>query len=96
MYRPNQNDTVSVNLEDIDKITKVMVNPNATAKEKKKDSTMTTGRYNNKNVLNERSGGQVGDSKKGSVPFQKFPRRKSTYWSRTVARRMFSSQERKS
>jgi len=48
MYRPNQNDTVSVNLEDIDKITKVMVNPNATAKEKKKDSTMTTGRYNNK------------------------------------------------
>jgi len=48
IYRPNQNDTMSVNMEDIDKISKIMVQTFSEKKREKKDTTIRIGRFNNK------------------------------------------------
>lgn len=48
MYRPTQNDTISVNMEEIDKLSKILVQTFSEKKRTKKDSILILGRFNNK------------------------------------------------
>lgn len=48
MYRPTQNDTIVIHMEDIDKLTKILVKAYSEKKIKKNDSIISAGRYNNK------------------------------------------------
>ena len=48
IYRPTQNDTVIVNIENIDKLSKIMVQVFSEKKRSKSDTTLLIGRFNNK------------------------------------------------
>jgi len=59
MYRPTQNDTISIQMEDIDKLTKIMVQTFSEKKKNKKDSVLMLGRFNNKKNIYQFSFGTV-------------------------------------
>lgn len=48
IFRPTQNDTVTVKMEDIDKLSKIMIDVFAPKKITKKDTLINIGRFNNK------------------------------------------------